>query len=125
MAIPVITVDEYIETRSTFDPSTSDNIKLIAQATCETGFHCSETLTNKAIALKVMHWLTLAANGAQSSGSTGSAKSLKEGDLSISFASTTSTSMGDQYLSSTPYGLELIELGKQCFLTPLNRMVKV
>lgn len=120
-----ITVDEYIQTRSTFDPTTPDNVKLIAQAELQLGTHCNEDLTNLAVALLVMHWLTIAANGSQGSGGTGSPQELEEGDLRISFASISSSSKIDPFLAMSSYGIELFWLGKKCLLTPMNRMMSV
>ncbi len=118
-----ITIDEYIQTRSTFDPTTPDNVKLIAQATLQIGPHCNDDLTNLAIALLVMHWLTIAANGSQGSGGTGAPQELEEGDLRISFASISNMSNIDPFLAMSSYGIELFYLGKKCLLTPMNRMM--
>jgi hypothetical protein len=119
-----VTIAEYIETRSKFDPLDPIIVALITQAECELAEFCSETLTNKAVALLVMHWATLADNGSQGSGSTGTVKSLKEGDLSISFGSFSSSNQGvDPYLALTPYGLELWSLIRGCTFTTLNRCV--
>tara|TARA_R100001480_G_scaffold7635_5_gene15602 strand:- start:1757 stop:2134 length:378 start_codon:yes stop_codon:yes gene_type:complete len=125
MATPIITIAEYISNRSDFDPLDPVILALIDQATCEIESMCNETLTNKAIALLVMHWATLAANGSQGSGTTNSISSLKEGDLSISYGSSSSNSNqgGDSYLSLTPYGLELISLIRGCTFTTLNRCI--
>lgn len=119
-----VTIAEYIENRSTFDPLDPTIVALITQAECELATLCNETLTNKAVALLVMHWSTLAANGSQGSGSTGTIKALKEGDLSISYGSFSSNTSGvDPYLALTPYGLELWRLIRSCIFTLLNRCV--
>jgi hypothetical protein len=119
-----VTIAEYIENRSDFDPSDTTIIALITQAECELAQLCNDTLTNKAVALLVMHWSTLAANGSQGSGSTGTVKSLKEGDLSITYGSFSSNTQGiDPYLALTPYGLELWSLIRGCTFTVLNRCV--
>tara|TARA_Y100000310_G_C20703455_1_gene832270 strand:+ start:4552 stop:4926 length:375 start_codon:yes stop_codon:yes gene_type:complete len=124
MATVTITVAEYIEDRSDFDPNDPVIQALITQAECELAEFCSDSLTNKAVALLVMHWATLANNGSQGSGSTGTVKSLKEGDLSISFGSFSNSSHGvDPYLALTPYGLELWSLIRGCTFTTLNRCV--
>ena len=118
------TVADYISNRSTFDPNDSKTLALIDQAECEIAPMCSDALTNKAVALLVMHWLTLESNGSQGSGSTGTVKSLKEGDLSISFGSFSSNTQGvDPYLALTPYGLELYNLIRGCTFTVLNRCI--
>ena len=119
-----VTVAEYIENRSTFDPLDPTIVALITQAECELAQFCNDTLSNKAVALLVMHWATLAANGSQGSGSTGTVKSLKEGDLSISYGSFSSNNQGiDPFLALTPYGLELWSLIRGCTFTLLNRCV--
>lgn len=120
-----ISIADYISNRSDFDPNDPKTLALIDQAKCELAEFCNEALTNKAVALLVMHWLTLAANGSQGSGSTGTVKSLKEGDLSISYGSFSSNTSGvDPYLALTPYGLELYSLIRGCTFTFLNRCVR-
>ncbi|MEE9374565.1 MAG: DUF4054 domain-containing protein [Saprospiraceae bacterium] len=121
-----ITIGEYITTRSggRFDPLDATTILLIGQAECELTFLCNESVSNKAIALLVMHWLTLEENGSQGSGSTGTASKLKEGDLSIEFMMSSNNNQGiDPYLGLTPYGLELWRLGRNCIITIGNRCV--
>ena len=118
-----VTVAEYIDNRSTFSSGDAKTIALITQAECELASFCNDTLSNKAVALLVCHWLTLEANGTQAAGIVGSAKSLEEGDLSISFGIMTSKTHIDPYLALTPYGVELWRLTKSCFITTTNRCV--
>lgn len=103
--------------------------ELVAQATSEIG--CvfeAKGLTNKAIALTVMHWLALESNsgGSGNASNSGSIKSKKEGDLMISYGSLFSSSSGgaeiDPYLAMTGYGVELWGLWRSCIFRPRNRM---
>lgn len=82
-----------------------------------------------AIALLVMHWEALTSRSSDDSSignETGSIRSEKEGDLSRSYGSTSSTSSSssydDMYLSQTSWGLEIIRLRRKSFMMPRNRM---
>jgi hypothetical protein len=82
---------------------------------------------NLAVALRMLHWLTLDARAGAAIGagaSTGGVKSEKEGDLSRSYG-TTASAIAERYpdLSQSIYGLELIQLQKSCLMLPRNRMV--
>lgn len=83
---------------------------------------------NLAIALLMLHMLTIddsRAQGASGGGaSTGAVKSEKEGDLAKTYG-TTASEISSRYpdLSQTVYGLELIRLRKSTILEPTNRMV--
>lgn len=77
---------------------------------------------NLAIALLVLHWLTLET---QNNGSAGSVKSEKEGDLQITYNTSVGVSQKYPDLSQTSYGLELIRLRKSCLLTPRNRTIPI
>ena len=84
---------------------------------------------NLAVALMMLHYMTLDdSRGATpgSGSSTGSVKSEKEGDLAKSYGAT-SSSVSDKYpdLSQTIYGLELIELRNRKIFNPRNRMLGV
>jgi hypothetical protein len=83
--------------------------------------------TNYVIALMIMHWLALEENsGGTGNAQSGSIKSKKEGDLSVTYGTVSlSTSGSDSYWMQTPYGAELIDLRDSCFMGLRNRMVGV
>lgn len=118
------TVEEYIDARSTFDSSDSDVQTLIIMAELQIGNeYCSDDMRNQAVALLVMHWLTLPKDSAGNSSTVGSIKSEKEGDLARSYGFAGSISVKDPFYAQTSYGLELLQLNRQCFIIPRNRFV--
>jgi len=88
-----------------------------------------QTKYQYALALMVCHQLTLDAQGGGStttsgSGVIGGVKSEKEGDLARSYGGMGSNvSESKQYLMSTPFGQELLQLWNACLLLPRNRFV--
>jgi len=82
-----------------------------------------------ALALLVLHWLTLDAQGGGSSSSSGTGavggiKSEKEGDLQRSFGGLPSgVSERRAYLMSTTFGQELLQLQAACLMLPRTRLV--
>jgi hypothetical protein len=97
---------------------------LIIQASDETGNSYGKH-RNKAIALLVMHWLTLEDNSSNTTGAVGQIVGQQEYGLSITraFSSSSNSSQGgmfdDAYLKQTQYGLELISLKRKCIF-PLH-----
>jgi hypothetical protein len=84
--------------------------------------------TNKAIAMLIMHWLTLEANGGGSGNAvTGSVKSKKEGDLSQTYAvgSSSNSNGPDGYYQQTVYGQEYLQIRYRCIMRPMNRMTQI
>lgn len=77
---------------------------------------------NLAIALLVLHWLTLET---QNNGTSGSIISEKEGDLQRAYSTSFVISQKYPDLSQTSYGLELIRLRKSCLFNPRNRTVPI
>lgn len=91
----------------------------------------------EAVGLKVLHWLAKEAmaggdpgSGSSSgTGATGQITSEREGQLSRSFADTSSGSSGSssgvsagmEDFKTTSYGRELIQLIKTCCYNPMNR----
>lgn len=83
---------------------------------------------NHAVALLVLHWLTLDAQGGGSSSSSGSGvvggiKSEKEGDLSRSYGIPSSTNDKAAYFNSTSFGAELMHIWRSCLILPRTRRV--
>lgn len=108
------TVKEIIAARSSFDVNASNIDTLITLATTTrlsiNAFDNVDTF-NYAVALLVMHWLTLNKQMLVTNnvGGVGGIKSLSEGQLSMSFGSPSGNSLNTvlpEY-QSTAYGLEL------------------
>ncbi len=81
-----------------------------------------------ALALVVLHWLTLDARGGGSSTSSGSGvagsiKSEKEGDLQRSYSVPTSKNERKEYLMGTVFGQELLQLWNTFILMPRTKMM--
>lgn len=119
----VFTVAQYISVRSSFDPNDPDVQTLIAMAEEEVANNfCNETTRNKAVALVVMHWLSLPKDDSGNNSVTGSVKSEKEGRLSRTFGFHGKVDFtNNAYWSQTSYGLELLTLQNSCFIKPTNR----
>ena len=108
------------------DTRLDDFIALAETVTSETNFG---EKYNYAVALLVLHWLTLDAQGGGSESSSGSGvvggiKSEKEGDLARSYgggASGSNAQPSDDYLRSTSFGQELLFLRRSCLFLPRNR----
>jgi hypothetical protein len=123
----MLSINRIIEIRNPgfcADPRRND---FIALATELTGTVYGD-LRNQAIALRVLHWFTLDARGAGSSSSggagAGAITSESEGELSRDFGGT-ATYINERYpdLSSTSYGLELIQLNRGTIIGPRNRTI--
>ena len=120
-----LSINKIIELRTpqfTTDPRLSDLITLAKEITGSEFGDCY----NQAVALRVMHWLTLESiNGGDStnsgSGSAGRITSEKEGKLALRRSKSNDTNYDD--LSSTQYGTELIALIKGCILSARNRLI--
>jgi len=107
------------------DPRLNDFIALA-------GYHVSQsaygTRYQYALALVVLHWLTLDAQRGGSSSSSGSGvggaiTSEKEGDLARSYgAPPSSTKEANAYYGGTIYGQEFLSLRNTCILTPHHRV---
>lgn len=93
---------------------------LVTLATAQTG-NVYGTHKNLAIALLVLHWLTMEKQG----GTSGSIKSEKEGDLARSYGTSISISQRYPDLSQTSWGMELIRLRKSLILGPRNRTIPI
>ena len=114
-----------IELRSStlvLDPSVDD---LIIEAEKETGPVYGD-LYDKAVALLVLHWLELkhrSGDGAGGGTTTGMITQEKEGDLSRSYGtgSSSGSSGYDQYLSQTTWGIELLDLKRSTIFAYGNR----
>jgi hypothetical protein len=110
------------------DSRLSDFIGLAKEQLSATNFG---TKYEYAVALLVLHWMTLDAQGGGSDSSSGSGvvggiKSEKEGDLARSFGNLGSGSgakAGNAYYNSTAFGAEFISLRRRKFLLPRNRFV--
>lgn len=116
-------VSDYISAKSNFDPTNSDVKTLMAMAECEIDSNfCNDTLRNKAVALVVMHWLSLPVDSNGNNSVVGSVKSEKEGRLSRSFGFHGKVDFSNKaYWGQTGYGLELLSLQNSCFIKPMVR----
>jgi hypothetical protein len=95
---------------------------LLSQATLIVGSafaSCGQT--NYAIALVMMHWLTLQSQSGTGNAQSGVITSKREGDLAISYAHNTSNN-SNGYWGQTSYGQEYLQLKRSCFMTVRNRM---
>ena len=64
----------------------------------------------EAVAYRAAHMADLAAGAAVSSGASGPITSKKEGDLAVSFGTSSGSKGESAYLSQTPYGRMLLDL---------------
>lgn len=97
------------------DPKRQDHLDL---ASLRTNSRCFGNKYNLAIALRAAHTLTLLQNAQSglSAGGSGSIKSKKEGDLSVTFGGSSDTGVkGD--LGQTSYGVELQSLIDSCIIS--------
>jgi hypothetical protein len=107
------------------DPRLSDFVVLAADFVSQSAYG---TKYQHALALVVLHWLTLDALQGGSSSSSGSGigggiKSEKEGDLARTFGSpSSSANTDDGYWMSTVFGQELVSLRSRCVFTPHHRV---
>jgi hypothetical protein len=107
------------------DPRLSDFVTLAADFVSQSAYG---TKYQHALALVVLHWLTLdAQQGGNSSvsggGAGGGIKSEKEGDLARTFGSSSSSaSTDDSYWASTVFGQELVSLRSHCIFAPHHRV---
>lgn len=96
-------------------------------------FHLSENFFNEkyqyALALLVCHQISLDSQGGgdtntSGSGSVGGIKSKKEGDLQVTYGGMSSnTAQRDQYLASTIFGQELLDLIKHYAILARTRLI--
>lgn len=115
-----------IVARSNFDindPSINTLIEMSITRLAENAFNNSESY-DYAVALLVMHWLTLKEQAKISNniGGAGGIKSITEGRLSISFGSISGSSvniLGD--LQQTSYGVELASFLETSIILPATR----
>lgn len=119
-------IEEYISSRSSFDPAEEPIVTLIEHAKIEIGnFEFDERIYNKAVSLLVLHWATLGARvqgDEQSSNVVGGISGEKEGDLSRTYKVHGEKNISDAFLSQTSFGLELLSLRKRFIFTPRNRL---
>ncbi len=109
---------------ATITASRYSDLLTLARSTVGTVFNaCGKT--NYAIALVIMHWLSLEEqSGGTGNAQSGSIKSKREGDLSITYGSSSSGSNSiNPYWGQTAYGLEYINLKKSCIMGARNRMI--
>lgn len=128
--MPISTASQIIALKSpdlSSDPRLSDFVDLAVLQTSKDAFGTKYQL---AIALLVLHWLTLESQGGGSSSGSGSGviggiKSEKEGDLSRSYGSLINPSGkgSDNYFNSTVFGAELLTLRRSCIMMPRNRCI--
>ena len=85
------------------DSNRSVHLNLATQRTSRDCFGVNYEL---AIALRAAHTLTLSKNAINSGGATGGVKSMREGDLAISYGGASSIK-GNQDLNQTSYGVQL------------------
>lgn len=107
------------------DPRLSDLITLATGRTGDEFGDCKEL----AIALLVMHWLAREElrggdGGSSTSGSgvAGAVTSESEGQLSRSYGVAADSQSKDGDLSTTAWGLELLQLRNDCLFLPRSRM---
>jgi hypothetical protein len=108
------TVDQNIQIKCPDLYSDANKQLWINNAILSTDADCYGDKYTLAVALRACHDYTMStlAQGA-GSGSAGPVISKREGDLSITFANNSSNySSGDDYLSQTPYGRELLSIQK-------------
>lgn len=114
-------------------PQTPDDARLldfVALAELETAESAFGDKYKVAVALRVLHWLTLEEiHGGDLDGSTtsgtavaGSIKAEKEGDLQRQYGGSLVIAQRYPDLSSTQYGTELLELMKACIIKVRTRM---
>jgi len=116
------TVNDYINTLSSFDVNDQSVIDLITLMEKEIGTEYPTTdLRNKAVALLTMHWLSLTKNSSGNYNQVGSVQQEKEGDLSRKYGFHGKVDFSDSFLSQTPYGIALMSLNKSCFFKPKTR----
>jgi len=111
------------------DTRLDDFIELAAHTVSSTAFGDKY---NYALALVVLHMLTLdgmSGGGSTASGSgvAGGIKSEKEGDLSRSYGNTlqgiNGATLSDSYFAQTQFGSEYLYLKRTCFMLPRTRIV--
>lgn len=118
MAISVLT---YINTRAPHYAGDSRLSDFIAQATVETDALLSTDLTNKAIALLVLHWMTLADRDESNSGITGAVKREKEGKLEREYLQDYTLLRDHADFAQTTWGIELLRIRRSSIVGPMNR----
>jgi hypothetical protein len=127
-----LTTKEIIASKSpsfAADARLDDFIEIAGYTVSSTAFG---TKYNYAVALVVLHMLTLDAMSGGSSNSSGSGvaggiHSEKEGDLSRSYGNTlqgiNGATLSDSYFAQTQFGNEYLYLKRTCFPLPRTRIV--
>jgi len=110
-----LTVQEIILARNPSVVIDARVSKLILLATIQTG-DVFGAQKNDAIALLVLHWLSLENRGTAAAG--GAITSEREGDLGRSYGA--AITQGD--LSQTTWGIQLLSLRKMLIFGPRNRL---
>lgn len=127
--MPISTAQEIIVLKS---PSIPDDTRLDDFVNLAKFSIASSTFGDKyeyALALLVLHWLTLEAQTGGSattsgSGASGGVTGKKEGQLSINFGGVpSSVSERRAYLMSTQFGQELLGLWNACIFSARNRFI--
>jgi len=125
MALTAIAIISLRTPQFASDSRLTDLIALAQSQTSATAFGAQ---TDMAVALRVMHWLTLEArNGGvadvtSGSGASGALSSESEGQLSRSYNVSAAAVKRYPDLASTQWGMDLIALMNGCILGPTNRM---
>jgi len=122
--LPSVPVSTYINSRSNFDGD-SRLTEFEIQARLEVSTSAFGDLQNKAIALLMLHWLTLDDRDSTGTGIGGSIKEEKEGMLSREFLLDFSLTKKYPDLTQTRWGLELLRIRNITIVNPINRFSKV
>lgn len=122
-----MSVQGYIDARASQYSSDPRLGALIEQATLETNANAYGTLTDKAIALLVLHWLAVddRSGTSKDGGVVGTLKREREGSLEREYMIDFSVTSRDPDLSQSKWGLELRQLRKSCIFAPMTRMSAV
>lgn len=120
-------VQEYIDARASHYSSDPRLGVLIEQATIETNSNAFGRLTDKAIALLVLHWLYVddRSGTSKDGGVVGTVKREREGSLEREYMIDFSVTARDPDLSQSKWGLELRQLRKSCIFAPMTRMSSI
>ncbi len=122
-----MSVQGYIDARASQYSSDPRLGTLIEQATLETSSRAYGNLTDKAIALLVLHWLAVddRSGTSKDGGVVGTLKREREGSLEKEYMIDFAVTSRDPDLSQSKWGLELRQLRKSCVFAPMTRMSEV